>query len=89
MEDCISQEPQHLLGPTIEDIRLEQEYESDPEPMFNLENIAKGEAFLAQRTETMGQPDEDKELHRTTTTTKPIQRMEHLQLQKKCSRRGM
>ena len=41
VEDCISQEPWHLPDPTTEDYQLEREYESDPEPTYDLKNIAK------------------------------------------------
>ena len=76
VEDCISREPHHLPEPTIEDIRLKQEYESDPEPMYDLEEIVKKEAALNQRTKTMWHLDEDKELCRSSRTAKPTQRME-------------
>ena len=76
VKDCISWEPRHLPYPTTEDYPLEQEYESDPEPTYNLKNIAKKEASLTQRTETIWQLDKEKELCRSTRTAKPTQRME-------------
>ena len=82
VEDCISREPRHLPEPTEDDIRLEQDYESDPEPMFDLEEIARKEAALDHRTKTMWYLDDEKELHRSSRTTKPTQSIEQSCLQK-------
>ena len=60
MEDCISREPSHLPEPTEEDQQLEQDYESDPEPRFDLEEIVKREAALVNRSKTMWHLDDDK-----------------------------
>ena len=54
VEDCISIEPQHLPEPMEEDHQLERDYESDPEPAHDLENLAKKEASLAQPAERYG-----------------------------------
>ena len=54
VEDCISREPRHLPEPTMEDQRLERDYESDPEePGQDLELLAKQESVLTQRPETL------------------------------------
>ena len=53
IEDCISREPRHLPEPTKEDLLLERDYESDPEPSQDLEKLAKAEATLAEREETL------------------------------------
>ena len=76
VEHCISREPSHLPEPTEEDQRLEQDYESDPEPRFDLEEIARREAALENRSKTMWHLDDEKELWRSSRTTKPTQRME-------------
>ena len=62
--------------PTRKDYQLEREYESDPEPTYNLENLAKKEASLAQRAETMWQLEDGTELCRSSRVVKPTQRME-------------
>ena len=81
VEDCISREPRHLPEPTKEDLQLEQDYESDPEPMFDVEEIARREAALENRSKTMWHLDNEKELQRSSRTTKPTQRMEQSRLQ--------
>ena len=58
VEDCISREPRHLPEPTEEDHLLERDYELDPEPSHDLENLVKTEAELAQREETLWQIEE-------------------------------
>ena len=59
VEDCISREPRHLPEPTKEDYLLERDYESDPEPSHDLEKLARAEAKLAQRKETLWQMEEE------------------------------
>ena len=61
VEDCISREPHHIPEPTREELWLKQDYESDPEPMFDYEEIAKKEAALNQRTKNIWHLDEEKE----------------------------
>ena len=73
IEDCISREPRHLPEPTKEDLLLERDYESDPEPTLDLENLAKTEATLTQREETLWQIEE---LRRSSRVVKPTKRME-------------
>ena len=59
VEDCFSRDPRHLPEPTKEDHLLERDYESDPEPGQDLEKLAKAEASLEQREETLWQVEED------------------------------
>ena len=73
VEDCISREPRHLPEPTKEDRLLKRDYESDPEPAQDLETLAKAEAVLAQREETLWQIEE---LRRNSRVVKPTKRME-------------
>ena len=87
MEDCISRELRHLPEPTEDDLWLEQDYESDPEPMFDLEEIARREATLENRSQTMWHLDNEMELGRSSRTTKPTQRMEPSRLQEQMFRR--
>ena len=89
VEDCISRDLRHLQEPTKEDLQLEQDYESDPEPMFDLEEIARREATLEDRSETMWHLDDEKELQRSSRTTKPTQRMEQSHLQEQMFRSRM
>ena len=61
--------------------------------MFDLEEIARKEAALENRTETMWHLDDDKELWRSSRTTKPIQKWNshasrNICSADKCSRRG-
>ena len=81
VEDCISREPQHLQEPTREDYRLEREYESDPEPTYNLKTIAREEVSLAKRPEMMWQLEHGTELRRSTRVIKPTRRMEQYRQQ--------
>ena len=81
VEDCISREPSHLPEPIEEDPRMEQDYELDPEPRFNLEEIARREAALENRSKTILHRDDEKELRRSSRTTKPTKRMEQSCLQ--------
>ena len=74
VEDCISREPRHLPEPTKEDYLLERDYELDPEPGQDLEKLAKAEASLEQREETLWQVDKD--LRRSSRVAKPTHRME-------------
>ena len=53
----------------------------DPEPRFDLEEIARREAALENRLETMWHLDDEKELWRSSNTTKPTKRMEQSCLQ--------
>ena len=78
VEDCISREPRHLPEPTKEDHLLERDYESDLEPAQDLEKLAKAEAALAQREETLWQIEELRRSHRVV---KPTKRMEQYRLQ--------
>ena len=73
MEDFISREPRHLPEPTREDHLLERDYESDPEPSQDLEKLARAEAKLTQREETLWQMEE--ELRRSRRVVKPTKRM--------------
>ena len=74
IEDCISREPRHLPEPTRKDYLLERDYESDPEPGQDLEKLAKAEASLEQREETLWQVEED--LRRSSRVAKPTTRIE-------------
>ena len=59
--------------------------------MFDLEEIARREAALGNRSKTMWRLDDEKELQRSSITTKPTQRMEQSRNRcstDKCSRRG-
>ena len=78
IEDCISREPRHFPEPTKEDLLLERDYKSDPEPSQDLEKLAKAEATLAQREETLWQKEE---LRRSYRVAKPTKRMEQYRLQ--------
>ena len=62
----------------MEDRLLERDYESDPEPAQDLETLAKAEAALAQREETLWQIEE---LRRSSRVVKPTKRMEQYRLQ--------
>ena len=86
VEDCISQEPRHLPELTREDCLLERDYESDPEPSHDLEKLAKAEAKLVQREETLWQMEE--ELRRSRRISKPTKRMEQYRLQQKLFQEG-
>ena len=59
VEDCNSRELRHLPEPTREDHLLERDYESDPEPSQDLEKMARAEATLTQREETLWQMEEE------------------------------
>ena len=85
VEDCISREPRHLPEPTEEDHLLERDYESDPEPAHDLENLAKMEAVLAQQEETLWQIEE---LQRSSRVVKPTKRMEQYHLQQRLFQEG-
>ena len=85
VEDCISREPRHLPEPTREDHLLERDYESDPEPAQDLEKLAKAEAALAQREETLWQIEE---LRRSRRVVKPTKRMEQYCLQQRLFQEG-
>ena len=65
--------------PTKEDYLLERDYESDPEPEQDLEKLAKAEALLEQREETLWEVEED--LRRSSRVAKPTNRMEQYQEQ--------
>ena len=85
VEDCISREPRHLLEPTMEDRLLKRDYESDPEPAQDLETLAKAEAALAQREETLWQIEE---LRRSSRVVKPTKWMEQYCLQQRLFQEG-
>ena len=69
VEYCISREPRHLPNPTIEDQRLEREYESDPELKYNFTELANKEVSLGCRTETIWQLEES---HEQTDKERPL-----------------
>ena len=86
VEDCISREPRHLPEPTKEDYLLERDYESDPEPGQDLEKLAKAEASLEQREETLWQVEE--ELRRSSRVAKPTHKMEQYRAQQQLFQEG-
>ena len=86
VEDCISREPSHLPEPTKEDCLLEREYESDPEPSMDLEELARKEAAKEQREETIWELQEER--RRSTRVSKPSQKLEQYQLQKELFQEG-
>ena len=61
------------------DYLLERDYESDPEPGQDLEKLAKAEASLEQREETLWQVEE--ELRRSSRVAKPTHKMEQYRAQ--------
>ena len=86
VEDCISREPRQLPEPTKEDYLLERDYESDPEPGQDLEKLAKAEASLEQREETIWQVEE--ELRRSSKVAKPTHKMKQYRAQQRLFQEG-